>query len=223
VLEGVGVVERKAKNKYTWFGLSRLHRTLAALKANVMAGATGAAPVEEVVITALLIHMFLNFVHWGSRRNCSCDIPEFVGISLVDFFKAHLAYTVQVPRARHTNSARASLGGGKGSRPILIRNFIVSIHHVIFFIFTDFTCSKGRLICSPEIDYSIEMLTILGKGEGEITTVRRERSLGILAQRFLTMFLEGPVCIPHGFCPHLYNYYNIINYARIKYRYLCLH
>ena len=28
VLEGVGVVERKAKNKYTWFGLSRLQQTL---------------------------------------------------------------------------------------------------------------------------------------------------------------------------------------------------
>ena len=45
VLEGVGVVERKAKNKYTWFGLSRLHKTLASLKAS----STPARSVDELV------------------------------------------------------------------------------------------------------------------------------------------------------------------------------
>lgn len=96
VLEGVGVVERKAKNKYTWYGLSRLPKTLASLKVS----SAPARSVDEL-------------------------------------------------RPRHTNSSRASLGSGSSA--------------------------KGGAAASADSD-SLSM--------------RKERSLGILAQRFLLMFLE---------------------------------
>lgn len=96
VLEGVGVVERKAKNKYTWLGLVRLRETLTSL------------------------------------RNHGTCLPK-----------------TDPPRLRHTNSARASIGpSAKEKAPS---------------VFSDADLS-----------------------------VRKERSLGILAQKFLTMFLDGP-------------------------------
>lgn len=97
VLEGVGVVERKAKNRYTWFGLSRLPETLARLRKD--------AADQRV--------------------------------------------------RHHTNAARASLVM-REKAPIVGAGF-------------------------PP-----------GLALEDAAQMRRERSLGILAQRFLTMFLDGP-------------------------------
>lgn len=48
VLESVGMVVRKAKNRYTWYGKSRMESTLAALKMEAVANKLGTFKSPEV-------------------------------------------------------------------------------------------------------------------------------------------------------------------------------
>lgn len=115
VLEGLGMAERKAKNKYTWHGHSRLPHTLAALRATLTTPEGSVVTVVEPVEDA--------------------EEEE---------------ESPRAPRLQHSQS-----GGSRG---------------------THTPAKQGATLSDPP----------------SLTAVRKERSLGMLAQKFVLMFLDGP-------------------------------